>query len=112
MKTVQYLAGHATPDITLAIYSHLTYNRPEDLIAKVTNAFSSPPSALWYIECTTSVPGGQMRIIKDFLKKQQYLKKDTAVLYTHLYTETLSYTQIYTQNIVFFCFKFLQIHSN
>ncbi len=29
-KTVQYLAGHEKPKITLDIYAHLTYNRPED----------------------------------------------------------------------------------
>lgn len=39
VKTVQYLAGHERSAITLDIYSHLVYNRPEDLIDKVRNAF-------------------------------------------------------------------------
>lgn len=38
-KTVQYLAGHENSRITMDIYSHLIYNRPEDLIQKVNNAF-------------------------------------------------------------------------
>lgn len=38
-KTVQYLAGHEHSKITMDIYAHLTYNRPEDLIDKVNNAF-------------------------------------------------------------------------
>lgn len=40
VKTVQYLAGHEHAKITLDIYAHLTYNRPEDLAAKVNSAFS------------------------------------------------------------------------
>lgn len=40
VKTVQYLAGHKHAKITLDIYAHLTYNRPEDLAAKVNLAFS------------------------------------------------------------------------
>ncbi len=38
-KTVQYLAGHEHSRITMDIYSHLIYNRPEDLIQKVNQAF-------------------------------------------------------------------------
>lgn len=38
-KTVQYLAGHEHSRITMDIYSHLLYNRPEDLINKVNRAF-------------------------------------------------------------------------
>ncbi|MEG1577172.1 MAG: tyrosine-type recombinase/integrase [Oscillospiraceae bacterium] len=40
IKTVQYLAGHEKAKVTLDIYAHLTYNQPEDLIAKVNMAFS------------------------------------------------------------------------
>lgn len=40
VKTVQYLAGHKHAKITLDIYAHLTYNRPEDLADKVNRAFS------------------------------------------------------------------------
>lgn len=39
IKTVQYLAGHASPEITLRIYTHLMENRPEDLIGEVLKAF-------------------------------------------------------------------------
>lgn len=39
VKTVQYLAGHEHAKITLDIYSHLTYNKPEDIIDKVNSAF-------------------------------------------------------------------------
>lgn len=39
VKTVQYLAGHEHAKITLDIYAHLTYNRPEDLADKVNRAF-------------------------------------------------------------------------
>lgn len=40
IKTVQYLAGHEKSKITLDIYAHLTYNRPEDIIKKVETAFA------------------------------------------------------------------------
>lgn len=39
VKTVQYLAGHENAKITMDIYAHLTYNRPEDIISKVNRAF-------------------------------------------------------------------------
>ena len=39
IKTVQYLAGHATPIITLRIYTHLMENRPEDTVGAISNAF-------------------------------------------------------------------------
>lgn len=39
VKTVQYLAGHEHAKITLEIYAHLTYNKPEDLASKVNRAF-------------------------------------------------------------------------
>lgn len=39
LKTVQYLAGHATPDITIAIYTDIMLNRPEDTIAQVNEGF-------------------------------------------------------------------------
>lgn len=41
VKTVQYLAGHEHAKITLDIYAHLTYNRPEDLKQKIDGAFSN-----------------------------------------------------------------------
>lgn len=43
VKTVQYLAGHEHAKITLDIYAHLTYNRPEDLSGKVNKAFEVKP---------------------------------------------------------------------
>lgn len=39
VKTVQYLAGHENSRITLDIYAHLTYNKPEDLKSKIDSAF-------------------------------------------------------------------------
>lgn len=39
LKTVQYLAGHATPDITIAIYTDIMLNRPADTIAQVNEGF-------------------------------------------------------------------------
>ncbi len=39
VKTVQYLAGHENSRITMDIYAHVTYNRPEDIISKVNSAF-------------------------------------------------------------------------
>lgn len=39
IKTVQYLAGHEKSRTTLDIYAHLTYNRPDQMIVKVNNAF-------------------------------------------------------------------------
>lgn len=39
IKTVQYLAGHATVQITLDIYTHLMANRPEDTQSAVLAAF-------------------------------------------------------------------------
>lgn len=41
VKTVQYLAGHEHAKITLDIYAHLTYNRPEDLKQKIDSAFGA-----------------------------------------------------------------------
>ena len=43
VKTVQALAGHENAKITLDIYAHLTYNKPEDLISKVNMAFKNTP---------------------------------------------------------------------
>lgn len=40
VKQVQYLLGHDDIRMTLAVYSHLTQNRPEDLIESVENAFA------------------------------------------------------------------------
>lgn len=41
VKTVQYLAGHATAAITLNIYSHLMQNRPEHTAGVVLAAFAA-----------------------------------------------------------------------
>ena len=41
VKTVQYLAGHEHAKITMDIYAHLTYNKPEDIISKVNKAFAT-----------------------------------------------------------------------
>jgi len=43
MKQIQYLLGHDNVHLTLSIYSHVTQNRPEELISAVSAAFS--PSA-------------------------------------------------------------------
>lgn len=43
VKTVQVLAGHEHAEITLDIYTHLTYNQPKDLISKVNQAFANNP---------------------------------------------------------------------
>ena len=43
VKRVQYLAGHASPEETLRIYTHLMENRPEDLISEVRRAFGEFP---------------------------------------------------------------------
>lgn len=40
IKTVQYLAGHSTVQITLNIYTHLLANRPEDTASAVLAAFA------------------------------------------------------------------------
>ena len=39
VKTVQYLAGHSSVQITLNIYTHLMANRPEDTAGAVLAAF-------------------------------------------------------------------------
>lgn len=39
LKTVQYLAGHSDPQVTLKVYIHLMHNKPDDLIDKVNSAF-------------------------------------------------------------------------
>lgn len=39
VKTVQYLAGHEHAKITLDIYTHLMYNKPEDIASKINAAF-------------------------------------------------------------------------
>ncbi len=39
IKTVQYLAGHATVQLTLNIYTHLMANKPEDTVQAVALAF-------------------------------------------------------------------------
>jgi len=44
-KTVQYLAGHENSKITMDIYAKVKYNRPEQLIGSLGNAFSQWESA-------------------------------------------------------------------
>lgn len=39
LKTVQYLAGHASPDITIAIYTDLMMHAPADTLAGVNESF-------------------------------------------------------------------------
>lgn len=39
IKTVQYLAGHATASLTLSIYVHAVHNTPEELFEGVNQAF-------------------------------------------------------------------------
>ena len=39
IKTVQYLAGHATASLTLGIYVHATQNSPEELFEDINAAF-------------------------------------------------------------------------
>lgn len=41
LKTVQYLAGHSDPQVTLKVYIHLMQNKPGDLIDKVNKAFGA-----------------------------------------------------------------------
>ena len=41
IKTVQYLAGHATVALTLDIYTHLMDNKPEDIMQYVESAFKT-----------------------------------------------------------------------
>ncbi len=43
LKTVQYLAGHASVQLTLDVYTHLMGHRPEDLIGAVRGALSGDP---------------------------------------------------------------------
>lgn len=38
-KTVQYLAGHCNSRVTLDVYSHVKYNRPEELSSMINSAF-------------------------------------------------------------------------
>lgn len=45
IKKIQYLAGHATAQMTLDIYAHVTQNRPEQLAPAIIAAFSAGKSA-------------------------------------------------------------------
>lgn len=42
IKTVQYLAGHATVQMTLNIYAHLMENQPKDTLVAITSAYGEP----------------------------------------------------------------------
>lgn len=44
VKLVQYLAGHDDIRMTLGVYSHVTQNRPEDIIDQITAVFSGQSS--------------------------------------------------------------------
>lgn len=44
-KTVQYLAGHENSRITMDIYAKVKYNRPEDLVISMDDAFTKWNSA-------------------------------------------------------------------
>lgn len=50
VKKVQYLAGHDDVRMTLNVYSHVTQNRPEDLIGTISTAFAAPPDTAKIIE--------------------------------------------------------------
>ena len=39
---IQYLAGHATAQLTLNIYIHATENQPADLTEQINAAFGTP----------------------------------------------------------------------
>ncbi|MFV0399907.1 MAG: tyrosine-type recombinase/integrase, partial [Oscillospiraceae bacterium] len=39
IKKIQYLAGHADPAMTLKVYTHVTHNRPDELIGAIRGAF-------------------------------------------------------------------------
>lgn len=39
IKTVQYLAGHSTVQLTLNIYTHLMENKPEDIMQFISRTF-------------------------------------------------------------------------
>ena len=43
VKTVQYLAGHATAQMTLNVYTHLIENQPSDTIGAISAAFGPKP---------------------------------------------------------------------
>ena len=44
-KTVQYLAGHESSKITMDIYAKVKYNRPDELVRTMGNAFAEWDSA-------------------------------------------------------------------
>ena len=45
IKTVQYLAGHATVQLTLNIYTHLIDNKPEDIMQFIARTFEAKNEA-------------------------------------------------------------------
>lgn len=45
IKTVQYLAGHATVQLTLNIYTHLMENKPEDIMQYISGTFEAKNEA-------------------------------------------------------------------
>lgn len=45
VKKIQYLAGHATVQMTLNVYSHVTQNKPEQLAPAIISAFGAGKTA-------------------------------------------------------------------
>ena len=43
IKKIQYLAGHATVQMTLNVYTHVTQNRPEQIAPDIVKAFLRTP---------------------------------------------------------------------
>ena len=46
IKKIQYLAGHATVQMTLNVYSHVTQNKPEQMAPDIISAFSRIPEGI------------------------------------------------------------------
>ena len=46
IKSIQYLAGHATVQMTLDVYTHVVHNRPSELSPYVSKAFEGIPANL------------------------------------------------------------------
>lgn len=64
IKAVQYLAGHATVQLTLNIYTHLTANKPEDIMQFVSKTFEISSGI------TDNYNDGQQLIIEPEAKNQ------------------------------------------
>lgn len=42
IRKIQYLAGHSNPQMTLKVYTHVTQNKPHELISAIEGAFPAP----------------------------------------------------------------------